>query len=98
MKKHLDWLTEEEKLKRLSTATSRVYDAIRTNWPTNPLEVARSLGDNGKEKSLSAKYIYHFRKLKKLGLIMFKKMGNTYVAWPTEIEKLRVIREIVREV
>jgi predicted transcriptional regulator len=98
MRKHLDWLTEEEKLKRLSAATSRVYEAIKANWPTNPLEVAHMLGDNGKEKSLSAKYIYHFRKLKKLGLIMIKKMGNTYVAWPNEIEKLRIIRDMVREV
>lgn len=97
MKRHLDWLTDEEKEKRLSTSTSRVLDAIKARWPANPLEVADFLNDRGSQKSLSAKYVYHFRKLYKAGLIRMKKMGNTYVAWPNEIEKLRVIKEIVRE-
>ena len=35
-------------------------------------------------------------KLKKLDLIDMKKMGNTYVAWPTDIEKLRVLHEMMR--
>jgi predicted transcriptional regulator len=98
MRQRFDWLTDEEKEKRLSTATSRVLDAIKANWPANPLEVAQFLNDRGKEKSLSAKYVYHFRKLHKVGLIRVKKIGNTYVAWPNEIEKLRVIKEIVRGV
>jgi len=67
-------------------------------WPINPLEVAEILGDNGKTKSLSAKYVYHFKKLNKKGLIRLKKMGNTYVAWPVELEKLRTIHELLRGV
>jgi hypothetical protein len=97
MKRHLDWLTDDEKEKRLSAATSRVLNAIKATWPTNPIEVANFLNDKGSEKSLSAKYIYHFRKLQKVGLIRMKKIGNTYIAWPNEIEKLRVIKEMVGE-
>jgi hypothetical protein len=97
MKKAFSWLTPEEKLKRLSASTSRVYEAIKANWPANPLEVAEFLNDKGNQKSLSAKYIYHFKKLKKAGLIMVKKVGNTYIAWPVEIEKLRLANEMLRE-
>jgi len=96
MKKALSWLTYEEKLKRLSYSTSRVLEAIKANWPANPLEVAEFLGEKGNQKSLSAKYVYHFKKLKKAGLIMMKKVGNTYVAWPIEIEKLRLANEFLK--
>jgi hypothetical protein len=73
-----------------------VYEAIKANWPANPLEVAEFLNDEGSQKSLSAKYLYHFKKLKKAGLIMVKKIGNTYVAWPMEIEKLRLANEMLK--
>ena len=94
MERFLDWLTIEEKIKRLSKSTTRVFKVICKNWPTNPLEVADALNDKGDKKTLSAKYLYHFKKLHKLKLIRMKKIGNTYIAWPTEIEKLRVIKEI----
>lgn len=62
----------------------------------NPLEVASHFEETGDVKALSAKYLYHFRKLNEHGLIRMKKVGNTYVAWPVEIEKLRVIHEMTR--
>ncbi|MGC8812588.1 MAG: hypothetical protein ACP5O8_03340 [Candidatus Aenigmatarchaeota archaeon] len=96
MKKAFSWLTYEEKLKRISRSSSRVLEAIKANWPANPLEVAEFLNDKGSQKSLSAKYIYHFKKLKKAGLIMVKKVGNTYVAWPVEVEKLRLANEVLK--
>jgi len=98
MEKAFEWLTLEEKIKKLSISTARVFEVISKNWPTNPLEVAKFLGDNGDEKSLSAKYLYHFKKLYKLKLIRMKKIGNTYIAWPLEIEKLRVVKEVLEGV
>lgn len=74
----------------------RVLEAIKEKWPTNPLEIAKMFNENGNVKTLSARYLYHFRKLKKLDLIDMKKMGNTYVAWPTDIEKLRVLHEMMK--
>lgn len=95
MDKAFEWLTSEEKIKRLSASTSTVFDIILKHWPTNPLEVAKILGEKGSEKSLSAKYLYHFKKLHKLKLIRMKKVGNTYIAWPVEIEKLRLMKEML---
>lgn len=74
----------------------RILEVIKEKWPTNPLEVAKIFNDSGNVKTLSARYLYHFRKLKKLDLIDMKKMGNTYVAWPTDIERLRVLHEMMR--
>jgi hypothetical protein len=98
MEKAFEWLSLEEKAKRLSRSSARVFEIISKNWPTNPLEVAEILGETGDKKSLSAKYLYHFKKLYKMKLIRMKKMGNTYIAWPTEIEKLRVMGEFLKGV
>ncbi|MHA2329826.1 MAG: hypothetical protein ACXACR_15020 [Candidatus Hodarchaeales archaeon] len=81
----------------LGTSTLKVFKTICDRWPTNPLEVANEHGDKGKAKSLSAKYLYHFRKLEKARLIHMKRLGNTYIAWPVDMEKLRVIHELLRE-
>jgi hypothetical protein len=71
---------------------------VHSRWPINPLEVAQELNDKGNVKTLSAKYLYHFKKLNKSKLIMIKKLGNTYVAWPADIEKLRVIHELIKSI
>ncbi|MBI2675438.1 MAG: hypothetical protein HYX24_03200 [Candidatus Aenigmarchaeota archaeon] len=70
--------------------------AIGSRWPANSNDIAKELGEDGNAKAASAKYLYHFKKLERLDLIQMKRMGNTYVAWPTDIEKLRVIHEMVR--
>ena len=80
----------------VSKSSLRVLEIIKEKWPVNPLEVARELGENGKTKTLSARYLYHFRKLKELELINMKRVGNTYVAWPLDVEKLRFIHEMIR--
>jgi len=80
----------------ISDLTLRVFKIICSKWPANPAEVAKELGENGKNKTLSAKYLYHFRKLKKSDLIEMKRVGNTYIAWPIDIEKLRIIHELLK--
>lgn len=96
MEKTLGEMLESVRMKKVSNVTAKVFEIIHSRWPTNPLEVAEVLGEKGKEKTLSAKYLYHFRKLKEIGLIDMKKVGNTYIAWPTEIEKLRVVHELLK--
>lgn len=81
---------------KIGKSTLNVLEAISSRWPANPTDVALQLGEKGSTKKLSAKYLYHFKKLRDMELIQLKKTGNTYVAWPTDIEKLRVIHELVR--
>jgi hypothetical protein len=81
---------------RIGNVTKDVLEAICREWPVNPQDVAKSLGENGSNKAMSSKYLYHFRKLKRMELIEMKKTGNTYVAWPMDMEKLRVIHEMLK--
>ena len=84
--------------KKLSKANIKVLNVVLSKWPINPQEIAETFGDRGKPKTLSAKYLYHLKKLDEMDLIAMKKLGNTYVAWPQEIEKLRDIQELFKEV
>ena len=93
---HLEVELFRDEKKEIGEFSLRVLEAIKEKWPTNPLEVAEVFNDKGNVKALSARYLYHFRKLKKLGLIDMKKIGNTYVVWPTDIEKLRVLHEMIK--
>jgi len=93
---HLEAELFKNEGKKIGGFSLQILEVIKEKWPTNPLQVARIFNDKGNVKALSAKYLYHFRKLKKLGLIDMKKIGNTYVVWPTDIEKLRVLHEMVK--
>ncbi len=96
MEKGIEELLGRIEVGEISKVTSKVFKVIHSRWPINPLEVAEHLGDDGKVKTLSAKYLYHFKKLAKTELIHMKKIGNTYIAWPAEIERLRVIHELLK--
>lgn len=96
MKNVYEHFLGEDKNQELRGVSRRVFQAVYSRWPINPLEVAEELGDKGNVKKLSAKYLYHFKRLNEKKLIMMKKIGNTYVAWPSDIEKLRVIHELLK--
>jgi len=89
---------KEDESRKLNPKSKSVFKIISSKWPINPLEVAKLLEDEGDVKTLSAKYVYHFKKLHEKRLIRLKKIGNTYIAWPMEIEKLRVIHEMTKEI
>jgi hypothetical protein len=86
----------EKQPPRLGAVSRDVLDVICKEWPVNPLDVAVSLGEKGSNKTLSSKYLYHFRKLKQMELIEMKRTGNTYIAWPMDMEKLRIIHEMLK--
>jgi len=88
---------KSDTIRSMGPTTKRVFESICKKWPANPLEVATHFKAEGDVKTLSARYLYHFRKLSESGLIRMKKIGNTYVAWPVDIEKLRVIHQMTRE-
>ena len=87
---------DDPKPERIGSVTKDVLEVIMRQWPVNPFEVATALGENGKGKTMSSKYLYHFRKLKQMELIEMKRTGNTYIAWPMDMEKLRVIHDLLR--
>jgi len=90
-------IVKSPRQKKLTSKNRSVFKIISNKWPVNPLEVAKYLGEEGDVKKLSAKYLYHFKKLHEKDLIRMKKVGNTYIAWPVEIEKLRLVHELTKE-
>jgi predicted transcriptional regulator len=72
-----------------------ILERIESNWPTHIKEIVRDLGfevDNNNIK----KFSYHIRKLEEEERIRVKRIGRALVAWPTEMEKLRVIHELLK--
>lgn len=76
--------------------TKKVYEIIKDTWPTHPTGVCKELGLEVNVSNIS-KIKYHFDILKKKGLINTKKIDRALVAWPKEIEKLRVVHELLAE-
>jgi hypothetical protein len=86
-------------MKTLDLETLKV---IEENWPISVTEITKKLGifkkgmDERKRKASIGKISYHIKKLKDEEKIMTKKIGQTVIIWPTEIEKLRVLHEMMR--
>jgi DNA-binding Lrp family transcriptional regulator len=86
----------------MKTLDLEILKIIEENWPISVTEIAKKLGifkkgmDEKKRKASIGKISYHIKKLKDEEKIMTKKIGQTVIIWPTEIEKLRVLHEMMR--
>ncbi len=75
---------------------SSVLKEIEDNWPIHIRELISKLGledTNTSTKRIS----YHIQQLEKKGKVRTKRIGLALTAWPMEMEKLRVIQEMLRE-
>ena len=81
---------------------NKIMEVIEKEWPVSITEIARHLGlykksmDERKRKSAVAKVVYHVRKLEGGERVRTKKIGQTIVIWPLDIEKLRLIHEMIK--
>ena len=80
--------------KKLNT---EVYRLIRENWPIHPSDVCRKLNLELNISNIS-KIKYHFDVLRKKNRIITKKIDRALVAWPTDMEKLRVIHDFMIDI
>jgi len=74
---------------------NKILERIESNWPTHIKELIRDTGfevDNANIK----KFSYHIRQLEKEEKIKTKRIGRALVVWPIEIEKLRIIHELLK--
>jgi predicted ArsR family transcriptional regulator len=71
-------------------------------WPVSITEIAERLGifkrgmSEKKRKAAIGKIIYHVKKLKDEEKIRTKIIGQTVIIWPYEMEKLRVLHEMIK--
>ncbi len=68
---------------------------IHQNWPVHASGICRQLGIEVSVSNIS-KVIYHMKKLDGHGEIRLRKIDRALVAWPAEIERLRVIHELIK--
>jgi predicted ArsR family transcriptional regulator len=75
---------------------------IEKEWPVSVTEIAKHLGifkkgmSEKKRKAAVGKIIYHVKKLKEQEKIRTKIIGQTVIIWPYEMEKLRVLHEMIK--
>jgi hypothetical protein len=85
----------------LSVHEIKIFEFVLEYWPTFPLEIAESLGedisDRDKKRRVSTRYSYYLNKLVQKQLILSKKTGNSIVVWPLVVEKYRTIHGILKE-
>lgn len=80
----------------------KVMIIIEDHWPVSVTEIARHLEifkkgmDEKKRKAAIGKISYHIKKLNEKEKIRTKKIGQAVIIWPHDIEKLRVVHEILR--
>ncbi|MEK6923794.1 MAG: hypothetical protein AABW54_00965 [Candidatus Micrarchaeota archaeon] len=78
-----------------------VLDMIKRLWPTHMTEVAQAMGylaanSSGKERKAVLTHLkYHFDQLAREDKINVKKIGQAVVAWPHEMEKMRIIHSML---
>jgi predicted transcriptional regulator len=72
-----------------------ILENIEHHWPAHVKELVRNLGfevNNNNIKKIS----YHLKELEKAENIRTKRIGKALVAWPHDIERLRVIYELLK--
>ena len=76
------------------TLKANIYRTIQKNWPIHVSGICRKLGIDESASNVS-KIRYHIMLLKDENKIYTKKLDRALVAWPVDIEKLRVMRQFM---
>ena len=80
----------------------KIMIIVEKEWPVSVTEIAERLEifkrgmDEKKRKASVGKIIYHVKKLKEGEKIDTKKIGQTVIIWPYEINKLRILHEMMK--
>ena len=92
---------EKKPTKRIKR--EEVLAMIKKHWPVHVTEVAEAMHLMAKysspkeKKQVIAHLTYHFNQLAREGKIKVKKIGMALVAWPAEMERMRVIHEMMSD-
>ena len=73
-----------------------IFNIVQEAWPVHVSGICKILILEGNISDIS-KVRYHVHKLKAERLVHTKKIDRALVAWPAEIDRLRVVHELLRE-
>ena len=72
-----------------------VLELVEHHWPVHIKELVRDLGlevNNANIKKIS----YHIKELERLEKVRTKRIGKALIAWPHDMERLRMIYELIK--
>ena len=74
----------------------KIFEIISNKWPTYVRGVIEELGWDRENISNVTKVKYHFDQLAREGRIRVKRIDRALVAWPADVERLRVIHDFIK--
>lgn len=74
----------------------KIFEIISTRWPTYVRDVIEELGWDREDISNVTKVKYHFDQLARERRIMVKRIDRALVAWPADVERLRVVHDFIK--
>jgi len=74
----------------------KIFEIISTRWPTYVRDVIEELGWDREDISNVTKVKYHFDQLARERRIMVKRIDRALVAWPSDVERLRVVHDFIK--
>ncbi|MFO7710354.1 MAG: hypothetical protein R6V53_01165 [Candidatus Woesearchaeota archaeon] len=77
--------------------TNKVLETIIKQWPIHPSGICRHLNIEVTASNIS-KINYHFRVLEEKGFIHTKQIDRAVVAWPAEIDKIRMVHQMIQDI
>ena len=84
----------------MSEIREKIFEIISSDWPIHATEIADKMGYDVSTKEAQrvsvAKVKYHIDQLARNGDVKIKKVGLALVCWPKEIEKLRMMHELIK--
>jgi len=80
----------------LEELKERVLSVILERWPCHPAEILKQIGlaPSGKNKAIIMKCVDQLIKEKK---VKAKKLGRIVVFWPSKLERLKSLSEIMKK-
>lgn len=74
----------------------KIFEIISNKWPTYVRGVIEELGWDRENISNVTKVKYHFDQLAREGRIRVKRIDRALVAWPADVERLRVVHDFIK--
>lgn len=73
-----------------------IFDIVQESWPIHVSGICKALKMEANISDIS-KVRYHVHKLRQERFVHTKKIDRALVAWPVEIDRLRVVHELLRD-
>jgi len=72
-----------------------IMELVEHHWPVHIKELVKAVGLEMSNNSIK-KVSYHIKELEKAEKVRTKRIGKALIAWPNDMERLRVIYELIR--